>query len=102
MQKQNLYIVLCVLALGVGGVVLVNVLSGPDAGGTPIRTTEQVIENPEPAVQARGNTFGIMTAEEKAAADAEAARRAEEAALASSTASSTASTTDETAEETEE
>ena len=46
-----------------------------------------------PAVQAKPNTFSVMTAEERAVAEAEAKRAAEAAALASTTASTSASST---------
>lgn len=52
-----------------------------------------------PDVQARPNTFSVMTPEEKAAAEAEAARLAAEAAAASTTATSSATTTVDSTDE---
>ena len=98
METKYIYIIGGVLGIGIIGIILANVFAGPDAGGTEIRTTEQSGEIQRPAAQPRANTFGIMTPEEKAAAEEAARLAAEAAALASSTASTTASSTDDVLE----
>jgi|GEM_PF-1911168 len=93
MNTKVITAIVGVLVLGVAGVVLVNIFAGPDVGRTEIRTTEQAIDaNARTTPEPQGNTFNILTPEERAAADA-AARKAAEVRAAAEAASSSASTT---------
>lgn len=92
------------MKLVIGGVIAVvvvvmiafNLLQGTETVAPVGTYVDEDFVPTRPDVQARPNTFNVMTPEEKAAAEAEEARlAAEQAALAaSSSASSTATTTD--------
>ena len=117
-QKSHIYFVHCIagthacfllyliymnLKLIVGGLIAVVVVGaiglGIFRGSEPEAPAGTFVDedfvNTRPDVQARPNTFSVMTPEEKAAAEEAARIAAEEALSASSTATSTASTTDD-------
>ena len=89
MNKKVLLLLLSVVGIGVIGILLVNIFAEPETTAVPIRTTEQSTEGNRPAVQAQGNTFGILTPEEAAAQAAAEAAALEAAQNATATATST-------------
>jgi hypothetical protein len=94
-----------VLAIVVTGMIAFSLLQAPEDQAPEGTYVDEDFVPTRPAVQARPNTFNVMTPEEKAAAQAEAARvAAEQAALAaSSSATSSATSTDsETTQESDE
>ncbi len=82
-----------VIVLGVVGIALANMFSGPDAGGTELKYTDEVVPISRPEIEAREDTFTIMTPEQKAAKD-KAIAEAKAAELAAEQASSTEGNSD--------
>lgn len=98
MNKKIIILIIGVIVLGVLGILLANVFAGPDIARSEITTTEQEFdENSRTTPEPQGNTFNILTPEEKAAAE-EASRLAAEARAAVEAASSSASTTEAAAD----
>jgi len=101
MNKKLIGGTVAVMVIVVGGIFAYNTWSESDIAGPELRTTEQDLTNIEPAPVAQEGSFGVVTAEEKAALDAAAAAaQASTTESASSTATSSATSTPESASST--
>jgi len=94
MSKKVILAVVVVLIIGAIGVFLANQMSQESGGGSELQFSNEPTEVTRPTVEAREDTFTIMTPEQIAAR--EAAELEAQTALAASTSASTTVETEET------